>query len=220
MGAIPGQTEPRWRRLPEERPKQILAAALEVFGERGLASARLEDIAKRAGLSKGTIYLYFPNKEELFREMVRQRRQAPPGARSVGAGLRPGRQAHREADHLPALDHRQVAQVVGEDVGAVVLGQGKGGLELPGEIRLAVDRLDRVVAGRRDQDRAGLGQERVVDLLTIKIANAQTSLTMSRTWTAVAGAPRCFTLAHIERRSSGLISVSSRLQETGRMSRS
>ncbi|HEV2643339.1 MAG TPA: TetR/AcrR family transcriptional regulator [Candidatus Elarobacter sp.] len=63
--------EPRWRRLPEERPNQILHAALEVFGELGLAGARLEDIAKRAGVSKGTIYLYFPNKEELFREMVR-----------------------------------------------------------------------------------------------------------------------------------------------------
>jgi AcrR family transcriptional regulator len=63
--------EPRWRRLPEERPKQILDAALAVFAERGLADARLDDIAKRAGLSKGTIYLYFPNKEELFREVVR-----------------------------------------------------------------------------------------------------------------------------------------------------
>jgi AcrR family transcriptional regulator len=63
--------EPRWRRLPEERPKQILDAALAVFAERGLAAARLEDIAKRAGLSKGTIYLYFPNKEELFREVIR-----------------------------------------------------------------------------------------------------------------------------------------------------
>ena len=64
-------TEPRWRRLPGERPKQILDAALAVFAEHGLAAARLEDIAKRAGLSKGTIYLYFPNKEELFREVVR-----------------------------------------------------------------------------------------------------------------------------------------------------
>ena len=63
--------EPRWRRLPEERPEQILNAALVEFGERGLAGARLEDIAKRAGLSKGTIYLHFPNKEALFREMVR-----------------------------------------------------------------------------------------------------------------------------------------------------
>ncbi|MEP6618183.1 MAG: TetR/AcrR family transcriptional regulator [bacterium] len=64
-------TEPRWRRLPEERPKQILDAALAVFSERGLAAARLDDIAKLAGLSKGTIYLYFPNKEELFREVIR-----------------------------------------------------------------------------------------------------------------------------------------------------
>ena len=63
--------EPRWRRLPEERPKQILDAALAVFAERGLAAARLEDIAKRAGVSKGTIYLYFANKEELFRGVVR-----------------------------------------------------------------------------------------------------------------------------------------------------
>jgi AcrR family transcriptional regulator len=63
--------EPRWRRLPEERPGQIVEAALHVFGERGLANARLEDIATRAGVSKGTIYLYFDNKEELFREVIR-----------------------------------------------------------------------------------------------------------------------------------------------------
>jgi AcrR family transcriptional regulator len=71
MSSPSASQEPRWRRLPEERPKQILAAALAVFGEHGLAASRLEDIARRAGLSKGTIYLYFPNKEELFREMVR-----------------------------------------------------------------------------------------------------------------------------------------------------
>src|SRR5690242_9529030 len=68
---ISSAQEPRWRRLPEERPQQIIDAALVEFGEHGLAAARLEDIAKRAGLSKGTIYLYFPNKEALFREMVR-----------------------------------------------------------------------------------------------------------------------------------------------------
>jgi len=67
----PRRSGPRWRRLPEERPRQILDAALQVFDERGLAGARLDDIARRAGVSKGTIYLYFPNKEELFREVVR-----------------------------------------------------------------------------------------------------------------------------------------------------
>ena len=63
--------DPKWRRLPEERPQQILAAAFEEFGEHGLAGARLDDIARRAGVAKGTIYLYFPNKEALFKEMIR-----------------------------------------------------------------------------------------------------------------------------------------------------
>lgn len=59
------------RRCPDERPSQILEAALDVFGEKGLAAARLDDIAKRAKLAKGTIYLYFPNKDELFRAVIR-----------------------------------------------------------------------------------------------------------------------------------------------------
>jgi AcrR family transcriptional regulator len=57
--------------MPEERPRQILEAAFRTFSDSGLANARLEEIAKRAGVSKATIYLYFPNKEELFREVVR-----------------------------------------------------------------------------------------------------------------------------------------------------
>jgi AcrR family transcriptional regulator len=65
--------DPRWRRLPEERPQQILDAALSVFAEHGIDAAKLEEIAARAGVSKGTIYLYFPSKEELFKEVVRQR---------------------------------------------------------------------------------------------------------------------------------------------------
>src|SRR3954465_14058296 len=62
----------RWRRMPEQRPRQILEAALEVFGEQGFEHARLEDVAERASVSKGTIYNYFPSKEALFEEMVRQ----------------------------------------------------------------------------------------------------------------------------------------------------
>ena len=89
-------SEPRWRRLPEERPRQILDAALAVFAERGLAAARLDDIAKRAGLSKGTIYLYFPNKEELFREVIRH---------SVIAFIEQGEARMEELhDPLQALD--------------------------------------------------------------------------------------------------------------------
>jgi AcrR family transcriptional regulator len=79
---------PKWRRRPQARPQQIIEAALEVFGECGLANARLQDIAQRAGVSKGTIYLYFPNKEELFREMIRQTAVAAieSGERTIAAG--------------------------------------------------------------------------------------------------------------------------------------
>lgn len=66
------QKQPKWRRNPGERPQQILRAAFEVFGEAGVPNTTLDEIADRAGVSKGTIYLYFPNKEELFRETVRQ----------------------------------------------------------------------------------------------------------------------------------------------------
>jgi AcrR family transcriptional regulator len=63
--------QPKWRRKPGDRPQQILHAALEVFGESGVVGARLDEIAERAGVAKGTIYLYFPNKEELFRQAIR-----------------------------------------------------------------------------------------------------------------------------------------------------
>ena len=61
---------PRWRRRKAERPGDIVAAALAVFAERGFAGARIEEIARRAGLSKGALYLYFPTKQELFRAVV------------------------------------------------------------------------------------------------------------------------------------------------------
>jgi len=64
--------EPRWSRRKEARPEEITAAALELFVERGYAATRLEDVASRAGVSKGTVYLYFANKEELFKAVVRE----------------------------------------------------------------------------------------------------------------------------------------------------
>jgi AcrR family transcriptional regulator len=66
----PGQ--PKWRRRSEARPGEIIAAALEVFSEKGFAAARLDDIAARAGVSKGALYLYFETKQDLFRAVVRE----------------------------------------------------------------------------------------------------------------------------------------------------
>jgi AcrR family transcriptional regulator len=67
----PARRRPRWRRRPDARPDEILRAALQVFGERGLAHSRLDDVARKAGVSKGTLYLYFDSKDALFREVVR-----------------------------------------------------------------------------------------------------------------------------------------------------
>ena len=64
--------EPKWRRRKEARPADIAAAALAVFAEKGFAGARIEEIAARAGISKGTLYLYYHGKAELFRAVVRE----------------------------------------------------------------------------------------------------------------------------------------------------
>jgi AcrR family transcriptional regulator len=64
---------PRWHRRPSARPEEILEAALAVFGEKGYAGTRLDDVARRAGVSKGTLYLYFSSKEDLFQAMVQAR---------------------------------------------------------------------------------------------------------------------------------------------------
>ena len=63
--------EPKFQRRSEDRPREICAAALEVFAEKGFAAAKLDEIARRAGVSKGTLYLYFKDKEDLFRAVVR-----------------------------------------------------------------------------------------------------------------------------------------------------
>src|ERR1043165_915670 len=65
------RSQPRWQRRSEDRPREICEAALEVFAEKGFAAARLDEIASRAGVSKGTLYLYFKDKQELFRAVVR-----------------------------------------------------------------------------------------------------------------------------------------------------
>ena len=63
--------QPKFQRRAEDRPREICAAALEVFAEKGFAAAKLDEIARRAGVSKGTLYLYFKDKEQLFRAVVR-----------------------------------------------------------------------------------------------------------------------------------------------------
>ena len=58
------------RRRKEARPQELLDAALELFVEKGFAATRAEEVALRAGVSKGTLYLYYPSKEELFKAVI------------------------------------------------------------------------------------------------------------------------------------------------------
>ncbi len=59
-------------RRKEARPGELLEAALALFVEKGYAATRVEEVAARAGVSKGTLFLYFPSKEELFKAVVRE----------------------------------------------------------------------------------------------------------------------------------------------------
>ncbi|MBV8979077.1 MAG: TetR/AcrR family transcriptional regulator [Alphaproteobacteria bacterium] len=74
----PGSAASRWVRRKEARPAEIQEAALKVFAEKGYAGARMDDIARAAGVTKGTIYLYFDSKEAVFKSLVRG---------SIGAAL-------------------------------------------------------------------------------------------------------------------------------------
>ena len=64
-------SEPRFRRRKEDRPQEITEAALHAFAENGYAATRVEEVARRAGVSKGLLYLYFKTKEELFKAVIR-----------------------------------------------------------------------------------------------------------------------------------------------------
>lgn len=62
----------RWSRRRKARPQEILDAAPAAFTEKGFSGARTEDIAQRAGVTKGTLYLYFENKEAIFKSLVQE----------------------------------------------------------------------------------------------------------------------------------------------------
>ena len=65
-------TAARRERRKEARPGELIDAALDLFVEKGFAATRVEEVAARAGVSKGTLFLYFPSKDELFKAVVRE----------------------------------------------------------------------------------------------------------------------------------------------------
>jgi AcrR family transcriptional regulator len=128
---------PKFRRRKADRPGEIVQAAMQVFAEKGFAAARLEDIARRAGVSKGALYLYFETKEDLFRAVVDL--AIAPNVQAVRALLA----AHPGpfGDLLAALAERMGQLVLVLPVGGVVkMVIGEGG-NFPELARVWHDRL-------------------------------------------------------------------------------
>ena len=72
MNTIDPITPHKRERRKQDRPGELLEAALDLFVEKGFAATRVEEVAMRAGVSKGTLFLYFPSKEDLFKAVVRE----------------------------------------------------------------------------------------------------------------------------------------------------
>jgi len=70
--ALHSETSPKRERRKEARPGELLDAALDLFVEKGFSATRADEVAARAGVSKGTLFLYFQSKEDLFKAVVRE----------------------------------------------------------------------------------------------------------------------------------------------------
>jgi AcrR family transcriptional regulator len=81
---------PKFRRRKADRPEEIVNAALAVFAAKGFAAAKLDDIARQAGVSKGAVYLYFETKEDIFRAVVERAIAPNVGAVRAMAAAHPG----------------------------------------------------------------------------------------------------------------------------------
>lgn len=120
---------PKRRRRKEERPGDICRAALELFAEKGFAGAKIEEIAARAGLSKGAVYLYFPTKEDIFRAVVRQ--TVVPNVEAIEQAL--SASDFPVADLIRTLLPRMAEVVTALPIGAVakmVIGESRNFPEL------------------------------------------------------------------------------------------
>lgn len=116
-------TPPSRKARGAERRDVILAAALDEFSERGFESARLDDVAKRAGIAKGTIYLYFRDKEALFQELLRE--MLTPiigGFETLGQADIPAKQL---AEHMRDVFVHEVFETRRKDVIRLLIAEGR-----------------------------------------------------------------------------------------------
>lgn len=114
----PRPSAPKWTRRPDGRPREILAAALRVFAKHGYGASRLEDVAAEAGVTKGTIYYYFKNKDALLlrlsevsdrTEFLALEAECAGGTGPVSAQLR---KVLRKGFAEPADENRRLLRIV------------------------------------------------------------------------------------------------------------
>jgi AcrR family transcriptional regulator len=121
-GRQPAKRDGRAERSAARR-EAILSAALDEFSARGFAATRLDDVAQRAGIAKGTIYLYFRDKEGLFQELIRTMLTPLVGTiEALGQADLPMRAL---ADHLADLFVREVYETRRKDVIRLMIAEGR-----------------------------------------------------------------------------------------------
>ena len=128
---------PKFRRRKEARPAEIVEAAFAVFAEKGFAAARLDDIASRAGVSKGALYLYYETKEALFEAVVTSRVGANLAQVREMIGSFPGPFGVLLARLVPTMAAVMGNSPVGA-IGKMVIGEGRNFPELARYWREAV----------------------------------------------------------------------------------
>jgi AcrR family transcriptional regulator len=121
-GRQPGKRPARAERSAARR-EAILSAALDEFSARGFAATRLDDVARRARIAKGTIYLYFRDKESLFQELIRTMLTPLVGTiEALGQADVPMREL---ADHIADLFVREVYETRRKDVVRLMIAEGR-----------------------------------------------------------------------------------------------
>jgi AcrR family transcriptional regulator len=120
-GVKPARVSTRAARSAARR-EEILAAALDEFSARGFAATRLDDVAQRAGVAKGTIYLYFRDKESLFQELIRT--MLTPLVGTIEAMGKADLPISALAEHFADLFVREVYKTRRKDVIRLMIAEG------------------------------------------------------------------------------------------------
>jgi AcrR family transcriptional regulator len=121
--AVPVQAKPGRAEKSVARREAILAAALEEFAARGFEGARLDDVARRAGVAKGTIYLHFRDKETLFQELIRS--TLTPIVAMIEAAGKTDMPLRAVFDHLAGAFVREVLGTQRKDIVRLILSEAR-----------------------------------------------------------------------------------------------